>query len=380
MKTFLSKHADTIAAAIIVCGISLAILAFNLLSSGVSFTALTTAGVSYPSATVEQVVAENLDMEKGTGRYMGSQTLSVRITSGESSGEVVEAQNSLSPTHSIVGAPGERVILKADTGSDGSMYYTVFNYDRIPAVAALVVVFALSMVIVGGTKGVRSLVGLLFVAYALGVFLVPGLYRGFPAVPMGFITAAAITVVSMVLLNGLSEKTFVAIASTVAGLLAAAAVYAVFAGIMQVNGFNQDGADELIVVKQATDLDIFGTLFVSVLIASLGAVMDMCMSVATSLFEIRDQHPDISARQLMASGFTIGRDMIGTMCQTLILAFVGSSLTSLLLLISYGVQLSQLLSSDLVAVEIVHSFVGAIAVVLCVPVTSLICAGLRRRS
>ncbi len=137
------------------------------------------------------------------------------------------------------------------------------------------------MVIVGGTKGVRSLVGLLFVAYALGVFLVPGLYRGFPAVPMGFITAAAITVVSMVPLNGLSEKTFVAIASTVAGLLAAAAVYAVFAGIMQVNGFNQDGADELIVVKQATDLDIFGTLFVSVLIASLGAVMDMCMSVAT---------------------------------------------------------------------------------------------------
>ncbi len=136
MKTFLSKHADTIATAIIVCGISLAILAFNLLSSGVSFTALTTAGVSYPSATVEQVVAENLDMEKGTGRYMGSQTLSVRITSGESSGEVVEAQNSLSLTHSIVGAPGERVILKADTGSDGSMYYTVFNYDRIPAVAA----------------------------------------------------------------------------------------------------------------------------------------------------------------------------------------------------------------------------------------------------
>lgn len=342
------------------------------------FVVLTANGVSYPAATVEEVVSENLAQEEGTGRYLGSQQLKVRIDSGEYKGETVVAENSLSATHNVLGRVGGRVIIKAERQEGVTPYYSVFNYDRMPGTLAILAIFAVCMVLVGGTKGARSLVGLSFALFMIVGFLLPALYRGVPAIVAGLVASVVITVFCMLLLNGPSRKTFAAIASTSGGLLASIAVYLLFSWFMFVSGFNQDSAEELIIVQQATGLDVQGTLFVGVIISALGAVMDMGMSIATSLFEMKGQHPQMDARQVVRFGFAIGRDMIGTMCQTLILAFAGSSLASLLVLMSYGIDFNQLLSSDYMAIELIHSFVGGIAVVLCVPLTSFVSAYLLR--
>ena len=343
-----------------------------------SFQMLTANGTSYPAATVLEVTAESLSSEEGTDRYLGSQTLRVRLDSGEYAGEEVEVENSLTATHNVLAKQGGHLIIKVERQEGVTPYYSVYNYDRLPGIVGLIAVYALAMAIVGGTKGLRSLAGLAFALIMVVGVLLPALYSGLSALPTGLVVAAAIAVLSMLLLNGWTRKTVAAIVSTVGGLVAAMVVYLVFSSVLNVSGFNQEGAEELIIIQQATNLDVRQVLFIGVLVASLGAVMDMCMSIATSLFEIKGQRPSISTAELIASAFNIGRDMIGTMCQTLVLAFAGSSLTSLLVLMAYGVDFNQLLSSDYLAIELLHSFVGGIAVVLCVPITALACSACTR--
>ena len=128
----------------------------------------------------------------------------------------------------------------------------------------------------------------------------------------------------------------------------------------------------MIYVGQNSKLDIGGMLFSGILIASLGAVMDVAMSVSSSLHEIKLNSPDISAKDMFKSGINIGRDMIGTMSNTLILAYVGGSLSLVMIIYAYSYQMHQILNMYSVAIEIMRGISGTMGIILTVPITSLI--------
>ena len=107
--------------------------------------------------------------------------------------------------------------------------------------------------------------------------------------------------------------------------------------------------------------------------------MDTAMSIASSLFEILSVEPKMKQKELFASGINIGRDMIGTMCQTLILAFTGSSVAFLLVMLSYNTRFHQFLSSEFLAVELLQALTGSLAVILTVPITAYISASVGRK-
>lgn len=132
--------------------------------------------------------------------------------------------------------------------------------------------------------------------------------------------------------------------------------------------------ESLILITQATGMRLNGILFAGIMVAALGAVMDVAVSLGAALYEIQILNPKISGRELFQSGMNIGRDMIGTMTNTLILAFTGGSLSTLLVFISYGIQFNQLISSDFFAVEVVQGIAGSSAVILTVPITAMVCA------
>lgn len=132
--------------------------------------------------------------------------------------------------------------------------------------------------------------------------------------------------------------------------------------------------ESLILITQATGMRLNGILFAGIMVAALGAVMDVAVSLGAALYEIQILNPKISGRELFQSGMNIGRDMIGTMTNTLILAFSGGSLSTLLVFISYGIQFKQLISSDFFAVEVVQGIAGSSAVILTVPITAMVCA------
>ena len=336
----------------------------------VEYIMYTSESSTYERGVVTRILAEELSQEEGSNRYRGVQTLKVAMKSGSLKGQEIEVKNELSATHNIATGVGQRLIIKVDAPEGLEPYYTVFNYDRTVGISMILVMFAVFMILVGGRKGVKSMIGLCFALFLIIDFLLPTVYHGWSPIGMGIICAFLIAVFSMLLLNGFSEKTFTAITATMTGVLLAAVFYYIFSGILHLSGFNLEEAEELIIVQGATGLKVGQTLFTGILIASLGAVMDMTMSVASALFEMKEIHPEMYMTEVFRSGISIGQDMIGTMCETLILAFAGSSITALLVMIAYGAQFNQILSSDYVAIELIHSLTGSMAVILSVPITA----------
>ena len=129
-------------------------------------------------------------------------------------------------------------------------------------------------------------------------------------------------------------------------------------------------------IKQNSKLNIGGMLFSGILISSLGAVMDVAMSVASALNEIHLKSPETSKKELFKSGMSIGRDMIGTMSNTLILAYVGGSINLIMIIYAYSYEMHQVMNMYSIAIEIMNGIAGTIGIILAVPFTSVISAAL----
>lgn len=374
----LPARADAVVLAAIALVVGLVLVWYR--AHPIDYTSLDTTGVSYVRGTVTEVVDEDVQATSyDAGRCWGSQVLLVRLLDGSLAGEEVEITNTLSDTHQIQCVEGTSVIVRVESDEGLDPYFSIYNYDRGLGLAGLIAAFVVLMVLVGGIKGLKSLVGVAFAVFLVVCFALPAFYHGYPVIPVTLAVVFAITVSSMVLLNGASDKTGVAIAATMCGVLVAAVCYALFSHVLQVSGYNLDEAEELIFIRQRSGLSIGTLLFTCVLIASLGAVLDMTMSVVTALFEMKSVHPAATGRELFRSGIGMGQDMVGTMSQTLILAFAGSAIPSLLSLFTYGTQALQLLNSDYLTVEIVQSLIGSLAVILAVPLSSLFSALVLRR-
>lgn len=369
MKKRLLESSDLVVLAAIAVAVAL-VLAWGQ-QNPIDYSSLDTTGITYPSGTVTEVVSEDLEPTPyDSSRLWGSQELRVRINDGELAGQEVQVHNEVNDTHNILCEPGTRVIVRLEAQEGLEPFYSIYNYDRGFGLVALVGVFAVLMVAVGRMKGLRSLIGLAFAIFLIACFLLPAFYHGYPVIPVTLAVVLAITASSMTLLNGWSPKTRVAILATVCGVAVAAAFYAIFSAVLHVGGYNMEAAEDLIFLRQRVGFEVGDVLFTCVLIASLGAVLDMTMGVTAALFEMRQVHPAITQRELFRAGMDMGQDMTGTMCTTLILAFAGGAVTTLLSLLTYGTQPFQLLNSDYLTLEVFQSLVGSLAVILAVPLAS----------
>jgi len=165
-----------------------------------------------------------------------------------------------------------------------------------------------------------------------------------------------------------------AIIATTLGVFLALVLFMLMSWMLHLKGFSSSEAEDLILINEATGLRIKDLLFAGVLISSLGAIMDVGMSIVSALFELLHHNPELSAGELFKSGIEIGKDMIGTMTNTLILAFTGSAFITLLVFVSYQVQANQLFNSNYIAIEIAQGICGTFGIVLTVPIASAVSA------
>ena len=346
-------------------------------------TIYTNEGISYEKAKVISVNSQAFEESKDApGRNVGVQNVTVEFTSGRFKGETATFDNYLTSTHSIEVKAGTKVVVKCDRPEGAAPYYTLYQYDRSAGIIFAILIFAALLFAVGRKKGLMAGAALLISAFIIAGALIPLIYNGVSPILSTFIACVLITVVTLIMLNGLSKKTAIAMLSTFVGLTASVLLYTVIARILNVSGYGIEEAETLIMISRRTGLKISEVLFSGVLLASLGAVMDTTMSISSALYEISSVDAKISRRALFRSGMNMGSDMIGTMCQTLVLAFTGSALASLLVAVSYGTQFQQFFASDYFAVELFRSLTGSFAVILAVPVTSWIystLAGKRKR-
>ena len=232
----------------------------------------------------------------------------------------------------------------------------------------------LVIIAIGRGKGVKAILGLAYTLYLVIFLLLPTVFSGYSPVLMSIICVALSTIVTLMLLNGASKKTYSAIVATVLGVVLSAGGFYLMSLVLKVNGFSVDEAESLVLINQATGLSIKDILFAGILISSLGAIMDVGMSIVSALSELFHHQPNLTQKQIFDSGIEIGKDMIGTMTNTLILAFTGSAFVSLLVLFSYNVDIKQLLSSNYIAIEFAQGIAGTLGIVLTVPIASFISA------
>ncbi len=336
-----------------------------------AFHSLVSDGISYQRGTVVQVLSRNLEESPLGSGMLGSQELAVALRDGCQ----ITVTNYLTDTHNILAKEGTKVIICVDAPEGVEPYYTVFNYDRSAALAVMFAVFVLLMLLVGRKQGANAVLAIVVSLLLILRFTVPAIYRGGSPIAIGTLTVFAATAVSLLLLHGATVRALLAAGVTLAGEGAACVLFALSSALLHVGGFQTDQAEGLLVVAQNTGLDLKNLLFAATMIASLGAVMDVAVSLLSALWEL-EQQSALEGKQLFRSGMNIGKDMIGTMSNTLIFAFTGNALATMLSLTAYGVQSAQLLNSDYIALEIAQGLCGTGGVILTVPIASAAAAAL----
>ena len=334
-----------------------------------------TAFVHYLKGRVEAVLEEDAAVVGEAAEYStGYQKLSVRLLEGQRKDELLELDNYITVQHHVVLKAGSRVVVCADEPENAEPYYTIYNYDRNYGIWVLATAFLLLVILVGRKQGFMSCIGLVFTIFMVVCYLLPRLYEGKNGLLAALMTVAASCMVTCFCIGGLTVKTGLNIISAVLGGLSAGLIYKSFMVVLHITGCNLDEAEALVLISQATGLKMGDVLVAGVMTSAIGAVMDVAVSMGAALGEIFCLDSAIGPGRLFRSGMNIGRDMIGTMTNTLILAFAGSALSTLIVLISYGVQYNQLMSSNFLTLEIAQGIAGSAAVVLTVPISAAVCA------
>lgn len=332
-----------------------------------------TENLTYVKAKVLSIESENLAADSlEPDKLVGTQQITVEILSGELKGEEVSLTNYMTRSLNVYTSVGMTIMICVDAPDNADNYYTVYSYYRTPGLILILAFFAAIVIAVGRSKGVWSLLGLAYTVFVVLFFTVQAIFHGVSPMLAVIATVGAASLFSLWLLAGVTRKTAAALFGTLLGVALAGIIFQIFSMILHITGYNLDSAESLLLIGQTTGLQLKPLLMVAVLITALGAVMDVAMSISSSLDEIHRLDPTLSAGRLFRSGMNIGKDMVGTMTNTLIMAYTGGALTTMLLLIGYGYGASQLLNSDYLAMEVAQGIASTAGVVLTVPVTAFL--------
>ena len=327
-------------------------------------------------AKVTDVLLDNGAPDTWTeGRRLGEQYIEVELISGQFKGTVLETYNYMNAYNNIDCKVGTRIVVRLDYDDSGQLYIvSVPNYDRGIVMAGLLLAFAAVLILVGGKKGAMALAGLIYTVACIWYILVPAILRGASPMPVTIAIVALTTGASLLLLTGFTRKTLCATLGCVGGVTVSGIFASIAGRLTPINGFNMSEAEELVLRAYDSELHISGLLVCGILIAALGAVMDVAMSIASACQELREVNPSLGKKELFRSGMNIGRDAMGTMANTLILAFAGASLNILILVQVYDYPLIQIVNTDAIVIELIRGISGSIGIILTVPIVAALSA------
>lgn len=327
-------------------------------------------------AKVTDVLRDNASPDSWTeGRRIGEQELEVTILTGKHKGVVLEAVNYINAYYNVDAKLGTRVILRLDYDDAGDLYVvSIPNYDRSRILIIALLIFAILMILVGGRQGARALFGLLFTLLNLWYILIPLVLRGVSPIIATILITGFTSAGALLMLSGYTKKTFCALLGCVGGVIAAGIFAQIITILTPINGFNMSEAEELVIRASDSPLRISGLLISGILLSAIGALMDTSMSIVSALHEVYEQNPSISKKQIFRSGMNIGRDAMGTMANTLILAFVGSAFNLLILFQVYEYPMIQIFNSDMIVIDVLQGIAGSVGIIATTPLVAVMCA------
>jgi uncharacterized membrane protein len=294
----------------------------------------------------------------------------VAIDSGPNSGARTLLEFSGGPGQPTLAA-GDQIRIFRQVDQQGVTSYGFYDYERGWPLTILAVIFAVVIVAVARWRGLRALAGIVIAFAVLVVFMLPALRDGAPAVPVALVASSAILFGVIYLAHGISLRTSAALLGTLTAMLLAALLSWVAIEMTQLTGLSEDQNNE--VAAYLGNVSIKGLLLAGFIIGSLGVLNDVTITQASAVFELAHLSHG-TRKEVFLRAMRVGSDHIASTVYTLVLAYAGSSLPLLLLFSVANRSLTDVLTSEAVATEIVRSAVGGIALALAVPLTTAVAA------
>ena len=302
----------------------------------------------------------------------GQQALLMEILTGEHRGKIAEVRNIIFIDAMVNPRIGQTLIVHFDYHGNGSYSAHVHSYARETAIYAIVALFLILIAIAGGKAGISSAFGLVFAFVTLLFLLIPAILRGGPPALLTIAVALLITAVSLTAIMGFEKKTWVGIAGTSVGIAFYCLFYAAIASALNVSGANIPEMNQLAGLGFTDALHLTELLFCGILIASLGAVTDTTVSVASATAELGSTGASLGFRDLFRSSMRMARDCIGSSANTLILAFTGTFFVTLIMFRLHELNYAMLINRIDIAIEVLRAISASAGMVLCAPATALL--------
>ena len=334
------------------------------------------------SATPAFAASNSLDLKVITERGVvvstfgnQSQELTVKISSGPDAGKTVKMSYDPMSLSSLRLNPGDQLIISKQNDASGKTVFSVNDRFRIPEVLGVVIAFLFLILLIAGKKGIGSIIGLGISLGIIFVYIVPSILGGTNPLLACMVGAIAILFTTTYIAHGFSRQTTIAMFSTFIALILTWALATIVTQITSLSGFGTEETYDLhLGLKNLVDFQ--GLLLGGIIIATLGALNDVTTTQAAAIFEIHRTDPKMNFDQLLKKGLSVGREHVVSLINTLVLAFVGTSLALFLIYFfnPTGVSLITILNSEIVSEEIIKTIAGTSGLLLAMPIVSILAA------
>lgn len=326
-------------------------------------------GQTFEKAEVTEILQDNLD---SNGTRVGEQKVRVKMLTGARKGEGLDITSSSGYLFGAACKVGMKVIVMQSVAGETTIA-SVYSQDREWVIYIFALLYLLALCVIGGKQGIKGCLGLIFTFFCVIFVYLPLVYLRFSPFWAAVFICFLTTLVTMYLIGGPTKKTCAATLGTLAGVVLAGLSAWCFSKASGISGYNVSDIETLMTLWNTNRIQVGGLLFSGLLISCLGAVMDVAMSISSAIDEIYKQNTSLTRKELFKAGMRVGRDMMGTDSNTLILAFAGSSVSTLLLDYAYDLPYQQIINSNNIGIAIMQGLAGSFGIVLSVPLTVLIC-------
>lgn len=339
---------------------------FMLILSGVSFSK-----EEYVKGKVLQL-EETIPESKDNQEIKSIDIFKIELSEGDNGIVYVESPIYKESAYNLNIKKGMNVVLYKEIQEDGSTNFYIADIDKRNDIYILSFLFIGLTILLARKKGIKALLALLCVVIFIYQGFIPGIIAGYSPIILASITGLFASFITIYLMTGFTEKGINAIIGSVVGVLFAGLISYIFTYRMGLTGFVS--VESLNFSSLLEGINVKEIISAGVILGSMGAVMDVAMSIASALEELKLINPDINKKDLFYSGMRIGGDVIGTMVNTLILAYIGSGLLSSLFIYLQRDQypLIRVLNFESIVVEILRALCGSIGILIAVPVTAYV--------
>ena len=326
-------------------------------------------GQTFEKAEVTEILQDNLN---SNGTRVGEQKVRVKMLTGARKSEKLDVTSSSGYLFGAACTVGMKVIVMQSVAGETTIA-SVYSQDREWVIYIFALLYLLALCVIGGKQGIKGCLGLIFTFFCVIFVYLPLVYLRFSPFWAAVFICFLTTLVTMYLIGGPTKKTCAATLGTLAGVVLAGLSAWCFSKASGISGYNVSDIETLMTLWNTNRIQVGGLLFSGLLISCLGAVMDVAMSISSAIDEIYKQNNSLTRKELFKAGMRVGRDMMGTDSNTLILAFAGSSVSTLLLDYAYDLPYQQIINSNNIGIAIMQGLAGSFGIVLSVPLTVLIC-------